>query len=59
VVHDNMQQSIDEEMEVLNNRNQDEQEVPKAPHADDRVEQRSNAVMDDPRPHDERTDNEQ
>jgi hypothetical protein len=48
VVHDNVQQTTNEEMEVLNNRNQDEQEVPDAPHADDRVKQRSNPAKDDP-----------
>jgi hypothetical protein len=37
--------------QVVNNRNQDEQEDPDAQHVDDRVKQGSNTTMDDPRPH--------
>jgi hypothetical protein len=55
VVDNNVQQTTNAAMEdplhhdqVVNNRNQDEQEDLDAQHADDTVKQRSNTVMDDP-----------
>jgi hypothetical protein len=54
VVDDNVQETTNAAMEdplhcdqVVNNRNQDEQDEPDAQHADDTVQQTSNTAMDE------------